>query len=365
VKKGILIIIILIFLLFGCSSSTTNIDSSTNTGSSTFETVTKIDNINGETTQILGKKIIYEDIDNNKFIFDPFVDYRKTIPTEIKYSKFVQITDEVSISVQYEYESKNIIVYYWNYKNAELSQKGYQLENINSMEFLDAQYFSGDIFVALDGGIIIKINNSTEDYKIDIGFDIANINDVLTVNNEKLYVVASREDIYNFDKINNEFNKLIPSPVLVDQTSFYYIKNGNSIKAINGTYSAEFTLPFIPEDNSLHNENSYYVIDSYKDSFLIKRWSSPNGSLYVYSENELIEIPIVEFDSLRAKFINEKKLLYTDETNLYMYNIDTLEKKLILENTSPFKIEQINEDRVNKYFALTSYNQLEILKIKK
>lgn len=381
--RKIILILILLLSLFGCSDSSisdidstgekviaddnspTNADSSTSEEDSFFRTVATIDIINGYETQVLNGKIIYQGKDN-RYLFDPFTDYQQTIPTEISNSRFLQITDDTTISLQYDYDRETIIVYDWNYKNGELADKAYQLENFSSLEFLDAIYFNGDIFVAFDGGIIIKINDTVEYHKLlDIGFDIINLNDFLIVNNDKLYAIAARNNIYTFNNIKNQFDRIEPSPVLVDSESYYYMENGNSIKAINGQYSAEFTLPQLPEDTSLHHENSYYVIDSYKDRFLVIRWSLPNGSLYAYYNGKIIEIPIVENDLPIAKFINKNQLVYSDENNLYLYDLATLEKTLVIENTSPLRIEQINSDEANNYYLLIGDSTLEILEAKK
>lgn len=288
---------------------------------------------------------------------------------------FVYISDELAISIKFVETENNstinheVYVFNWDYKNNKVTKEIYSLDsyldNIYS-DFFESIYFEGDIFIAISSRTdkIIRINTDLQTFKIyDIEpIDFVMNSDTLVEYNNKLYVISDRDNINIFDKEKDEFIKLDPSSTYVTEDCMYYVKNRNEFEAYNGEYSAEFTLPYIEEDYSIHGEGLYSVKDAYKNNYVIGKETLVNGpgNLYVSSNSEIINLPIVKEDWLDAVFIDENKIIYTDEDSIHIYDINTNEKSLILESYG--WISKLYETNENIYFFLYDNS---ILKYKK
>lgn len=335
--------------------------------------------------QIVDDKIIFlqRDYIDNKEIFNYYI-YSSVEDKVYKLSNqdyghdFVYISDELAISIKFAETDNNgtvkheVYVFNWDYKNNEVNQEVYSLDsyldNIYS-EYIESIYFEGDIFVAISSnhGTIVKINTDTQTtniYNLQNDINFVMNGDILVEYNKELYVISDRDNINIFDKEKDKFINLNPSPTYVTEDCMYYVKNRNEFKAYNGEYSAEFTLPFIEEDYSIHGEGLYSVKDAYKNNYVVGKGTLVNGpgNLYVSSNSEIINIPIVKEDWLDAVFIDENKIIYTDEDGLYLYDININEKSLILENTPFLGINKIYETNENINFFLYDNS---ILKYKK
>ena len=309
--------------------------------------------------------IRFEDKSNsNVYLYSPITDTKYQVPDELVYSKFIHVNDTVVLAYsssqfsEYEY---NIIIFTWNYKEDSISSIEYNsIINHKYREFIDIKYFNGDIFLAFNDNTIFRLNKNIETYKINDGINFVDLPYTFVVHNNQLYVIADRDLVYLFDSDRNEFIKLSPSPTMVIEEGVYLIENRNSVHTSNEPYSAAFELPPIPEDFSLHYENSYHLSDAYKDNYIFIR---PFDNLFLYANNKLAEIPINSETLVPyVGFIDEHRFLYTDD-KVFLYNIDTLEKEEFLKD--PYYIWRIINSSSETYFAIQGKNGFLSLKFMK
>ncbi len=356
-------VLFLVIIVSSCSQPMEeNMNKENTDGLNNKKLVTEVKEINqvvGDKTQILNGYVTYQD-KKDTYLYNPISGDTYKVPSEIRITRFLDITDHVATVIGFN-ETSNLIISKWDMKTNGLTQKEYHLSN-PSLEFIDAQYFDDNIFIAMSGGLILRINGEMNTYKIKHGIDFVNQSDVLVVHHDHLFVNADIGDVYQFDKDKDEFNLFSPSPTYATDKGLYYVQDRNNMKVINDNYSSSIVLPQIPEDKSIDKENSYYLIDAYKNTYVMRRFSIPHGFLYVYKEGNLVEISIASDHLPKVTLLNENELLYTDENNLYLYHIESSDKRLILHDVSPFNIRKVND---NNYYALLSFEDIKVIRIEK
>lgn len=291
--------------------------------------------------------------------------------SELMDSHFLNINDSETLSIRTIYgndtSNSSIGIYSWDYSSNLIKYIEFSLD-LKNIEYVDSEYYNGYIYIAITAnptGQILKIDieNNKIDYYEMIYASLGYTTDVLVVNDNNLYAIAEGDIVYQYDKEKNEFIRLDSLSMFVKEEYKYYVKNRNEFKIYNSEYSAEFTLPYVEEDSTLCKGSLYHIEDSYnKNQFIIAKGDDPHGFLYIYTDNNIKEIPIINSSYPFAKFINSDEIIYEDDDNLYKLNIITLEKSLISKNISFILGNKIYETDESIYFFLYDSS---ILKYKK